>query len=121
MMKRWLLVFTVVALSLLTVSPALAQEDMGCAHDAATIAALRDCVVHAREMGHIDSDRVAERLLNTLDRAQAKLDLGKVVAAIDKLEDFVELVQAQSGRHIEPLHAERLIQHAQLVIATLDD
>ncbi len=37
-MKRWLFVLMVVALSLLAVSPVLAHEDMGCAHDATTIA-----------------------------------------------------------------------------------
>ena len=120
-MKRGLLVFMVVALSLLTVSPALAQEDMGCAHDTTTIASLRECVVHAREMGHIDSDRVAQKLLKKLDQAQAKLNNGKVEAAIEKLEGFIEIVQEQSGKHIDPMHAEHLIQHAQLVIATLDD
>ena len=120
-MKRSLLVFIVVALSLLAVSPVLAQEDMGCAHDTATIAALRECVVHAREMGHIDSDRVAQKLLKQLDKAQAYLDRGKVDKAIDKLEDFVEQVQEQSGRHIDPVHAEHLIEHAQMVIAALDD
>ncbi len=77
-MKRWLFVFMVVALSLLAVSPALAHEDMGCAHDETTIASLRECVVHAREMGHIDSDRVAQNLLKKLDKAQASLDSGKV-------------------------------------------
>ena len=41
-MKRWLFVVMVMALSLLTVSPVLAHEDMGCAHDATTIASLRD-------------------------------------------------------------------------------
>ena len=59
-MKRWLFVVMVMALSLLAVSPALAHEDMGCAHDATTIASLRECVVHARDMGHIDSERVAQ-------------------------------------------------------------
>jgi hypothetical protein len=118
-MKRWLFVLTVVALSLLTVSPALAQEDMGCAHEEATIASLRECVVHAREMGHIDSDRVAQNLLKKLDKAQAYLDCGKVDKAIDKLEDFVEKVQDQSGRHIDPMHAEHLIHHAHMVIAAL--
>ena len=119
-MKRWLLVFMVVALSLLLVSPALAQEDMGCTHDVATIASLRECVVHAREMGHIDSDRVAQNLLRKLDQAQAKLDGGKVDAAIEKLEGFIEIVQEQSGQHIDPMHAEHLIEHAQMVIAALD-
>lgn len=120
-MKRWLFVFLVVALSLLAVSPVLAQEDLGCAHDVATIAALRECVVHAREMGHIDSDRVAQSLLKKLDQAQAMLDGGKVDAAIEKLEGFIEIVQEQAGQHIDQVHAEHLIEHAQLVIAALDD
>ena len=120
-MKRGLLVLTVVALSLLAVSPALAHEDTGCAHDTTTIASLRECVVHAREMGHIDSDQLAQNLLKKLDKAQAYLDRGKVEKAIDKLEDFVEQVEEQSGRHIDPMHAEHLIEHAQMVIAALDD
>ena len=118
-MKRVLFIFIVVALSLLAVSPALAQEDLGCAHDVATIASLRECVVHAREMGHIDSDRVAQNLLKKLDKAQASLDSGKVNSAIDKLEGFVETVEEQSGQHIVPIHAEHLIHHAHMVIAAL--
>ena len=119
-MKRCLFVFMAVALSLLAVSPVLAHEDMGCAHDATTIASLRECVIHAREMGHIDSDRVAQNLLKKLDKAQANLNHDKVDNAIDKLEDFVEKVQEQSGKHIDPVHAEHLIHHAHMVIAALD-
>lgn len=118
-MKRWLLVMTVVALSLLAVSPVLAREEMGCAHDETTIASLRECVLHARKMGHIDSDQMAQNLLKKLDKAQTSLDSGKVSSAIDKLQDFVETVQEQSGEHIDPEHAEHLIHHAHLVIAAL--
>jgi hypothetical protein len=118
-MKRGLLVFMVIALSLLAVSPVLAHEDMGCAHDATTIASLRECVVHAREMGHIDSDGLTRSLLNKLDQAQARLDRGQVDKAIDKLEDFVEKVEKQSGKHIDPMHAEHLIHHAHMVIMAL--
>jgi len=118
-MKRWLFVIMVMALSLLAVSPVLAHEDMGCAHDVTTIASLRECVVHAQDMGHIDNDRVAQNLLKKLDKAQANLDRGKVDGAIDKLEDFVEMVQEQSGKHIDPTHAEHLIHHAHMVIAAL--
>jgi hypothetical protein len=118
-MKRWLFIFMAMALSLLAVSPVLAQEDMGCTHEVATIASLRECVVHAREMGHIDNDGVARSLLNKLDQAQAKLDRGQVNKAIDKLEDFVEKVEKQSGKHIDPMHAEHLIEHAQMVTAAL--
>jgi hypothetical protein len=108
-----------VALSLLAVSPALANEDMGCAHDVATIASLRECVVHARDMGYIDNAGIARSLLKKLDKAQANLDRGKVDDAIDNLEDFVEMVQEQSGKHIDPMHAEHLIHHAHMVIAAL--
>ena len=118
-MKRRLFVVMVMALSLLTVSPVLAHEDMGCAQDATTIASLRECVVHARDMGHIDSERVAQSLLKKLDKAQANLDRGKVDDAIDKLEDFVEMVEDQSGEHIDPMHAEHLVHHAQMVIMAL--
>lgn len=108
-----------VMLSLLAVSPALAHEDTGCAHEATTIASLRDCVMHAWEMGHIDSDSLAHSLLKKLDRAQTKFDLGKVDDAIDKLEDFINKVEDQSGKHIDPMHAEHLIHHAHMVIAAL--
>jgi hypothetical protein len=94
---------------------------MGCAHDVATIASLRECVVHAWEMGHIDSDRVAQKLLEKLDQAQAKLDSGKVEAAIEKLEGFIEIVEGQAGKHIDALHAEHLIHHAHMVIAALEE
>ncbi len=117
-MRRWLLVCAA-ALSLLAVSPALAHEESGCVHDATTIASLRDCVVHAWEMGHIDSDNLAQNLLKKLDQAQTKLDRGKVEDAIDKLEDFVNKVENQSGKHIDPVHAEHLIHHAHLVMAAL--
>ena len=118
-MKRWLLFLIVTTLALLAVSPVLAQEDMGCTHDDPTIAALRECVVHAREMGHIDSDQVAQSLLKKLDKAQASLDDGKGSNAIGKLEGFIEEVQEQAGEHIDPIHAEHLIEHAQMVIAAL--
>jgi hypothetical protein len=62
---------------------------------------------------------VAQNLLKKLDKAQAYHDRGKVDKAIDKLEDFVEQVQDQSGKHIDPLHAEHLIHHTDMVIAAL--
>ena len=118
-MKRWWLVLTVVALSLLAVVPALAHEETDCVHDATTIASLRECVEHAWDEGHIDSDQLAQNLLKKIDKAQASLNSGKVSSAIDKLRDFVETVQEQSGEHIDPVHAEHLIHHAHLVIAAL--
>jgi hypothetical protein len=70
-------------------------------------------------MGYIDRDRLAEKLLRKIDKVQASLDRGEVDDAIDKLEDFVEMVREQSGQHIDPMHADHLIEHAQMVIAAL--
>ena len=121
MMKRWLYVFMVVALSLLAVSPALAHEDMGCAHDETTIESLIDCVMHAWEMGHITNDQVAQNLLKKLDMAQARLVSGKVNNAIGLLQGFIEAVEEQAGETIDPMHAEHLIHHAHMVIAALSN
>jgi DNA-binding SARP family transcriptional activator len=43
------------------------------------------------------------QFLHQLRQAQAYLDRGKVEKAIDKLEDFVEQVEEQAGKHIDPL------------------
>jgi hypothetical protein len=118
-MKRGLLTLLALMLCLVAVSPTLAQEEMGCTHEDTTIASLRECVVHAVEMGYITNDNVAQNLLKKLDLAQAKLDSGKVEAAIGLLYGFIEAVEEQAGETIDAMHAEHLIQHAHMVIAAL--
>ncbi len=114
-----LLVMLVVVLGVTMTAPALAQEGDTCVHDIATIAALRECVRHAVEEGHIDKQAIAQSLLAKLDDAQGALDQGQIDNAIDALNAFVRNVQAQSGKHIVVEHASHLIEHAQLVIAAL--
>ena len=101
------------------VAPAMAHEGDTCAHDTPTIEALRDCVVHAQEHGHIDNQGITQSLLALLDAAQAALDQGQTSAAIDALNAFIHLVEAQSGKHIVAEHASHLVEHAQLVIDAL--
>lgn len=113
----------VVLLALLTTAlalPAFASDEHMCNHDMnMDIASLQHCVNHALEMGHITNAGVGNALLAKLDGAQAALDRGQPAVAVNKLNAFINQVQAQSGKHIDPVHAEHLIMHAQMVIATL--
>jgi hypothetical protein len=111
-------VLALFVLTLVTVSPALAQEG-GCSHDEATIESLHHCVQHALTEGHIDNAGVAQSLLAKLDSAQAALDRGKTEAAIKKLQAFMQEVAAQSGKHIVAEHAGHLLEHAQHVLDAL--
>ena len=112
----------VVLLALLTAAlavPVFASEEHMCTHDMNTIESLHHCVNHALEMGHITNAGVANALLAKLDGAQAALDRGQPAVAVNKLNSFINQLQAQSGNHIDPVHAEHLIMHAQMVIAAL--
>jgi len=99
---------------------AQAHDDMMCQGDMTTIASLRHCVQHAYEMGHVDNVGVATSLLAKLDAAQAAADRGQKTLAIHLLEAFVTEVQAQAGVHIDPVHAEHMVMHADMVIQALD-
>ena len=61
MKKLLFVVLTLMAVSLMVAAPALAKRPSGdeCAHDVATVEALRDCVEHAIHHGHIDDPEVA--------------------------------------------------------------
>lgn len=117
---RMLSVVVLIALlAVVAVVPASAMEEHTCSHDMNTIESLHHCVNHALEMGHISNAGVANALLAKLDGAQAAADRGQTAVAINKLNAFVNQVQAQSGVHIDPMHAEHLIMHAQMVISAL--
>lgn len=117
-MKKIVSILSLIALLALVV-PAYAQESHACPHEGDTIANLRDCVVHAAEMGHIDSQGVADSLLSKLDEAQSYYDAGQIKDAVGSLKAFIKQVKAQSGKHIDPMHAEHMIQHANAVIAAI--
>lgn len=125
-MKRRLIIVAValfalvafVGFNLLSPGIARAQTTDECALTP-TIASLTTCVEHAASQGIITSQGVANSLLAKLDAAQAALDRGLTSVAINNLQAFIHEVQAQAGKHIEAMHAEHMVMHAQLVIQAL--
>ena len=120
-MKSLFMALIVMMLSLVIVSPALAQaEDVCPNHDTATIQALSQCVQHASTQDIINNPGITKSLLAKLDAAQAADDQGRPAVAVNILQAFANEVQAQAGKHIVPaVHAEHLLQHTQLVIGAL--
>jgi predicted negative regulator of RcsB-dependent stress response len=124
MMKLRFVVLVCVALaafvgfSLVNAGTARAQTTDECVHQP-TIASLEACVQHAADQGFIDNQGIANSLLAKLDAAQAAFDRGQTEVAIKNLEAFIHEVQAQAGKHIDQMHAEHLVMHAQMVIQAL--
>ena len=121
MKKSLFVVLTLMAVSLMVAAPALAHDGDECAHNVATVAALRDCVEHAIHHGHITDAEVAQGLLDKLDAAQAAVDRGRNDVAVNVLMAFVNEVEAQAGKSILEPHASHLIEHAEIVIAALSE
>ena len=107
-----------VGFNLLNPGTARAQTNDDCALTP-TIASLATCVEHAASQGIITSQGVANSLLAKLDAAQSALDRGQTSAAISNLQAFINEVQAQAGKHIDAMHAQHMVMHAQLVIQAL--
>jgi hypothetical protein len=84
-----------------------------------TIASLEAWVEHAAQQGFIDNQGITNSLLAKLDAAQAAFDRGQTSVAINKVQAFINEVQAQAGKHIEQMHAGHLVEHAQMVIQAL--
>jgi len=102
-----------VLMSLLLATPVLASDGHSCEHEP-TVQSLRNCVVHADSVGHIDNGGITKSLLAKLDAAQAALDKEQPAVAVNHLEAFV-----QKDKHIGEPHATHMIMHAQQVIAAL--
>lgn len=119
-MKRivWTLLVALLVFSFAV--PASAQDDMDtCPHGSATISDLRACLEHAVMMGFVDNQGVALSLFAKIDAAQAALDNGQSMAAVDILGSLIDQLGAQSGVHIDAEHAAHMITHTQQVIAAL--
>lgn len=117
-MRILILALIAVALGLSAAPPVSAAEMEDCSH-APTIAALRSCVQHAIEHGHIDNPGVGQSLLAKLDSAQRSVDRSQPAVAINQLEAFIHELDAQAGTHIETEHAAHMRTHAQEVIVAL--
>jgi hypothetical protein len=116
--RRWQIIgVLVILLSMALVTPALAHEGHECDHHhhLATIESLADHVEHAAMMGHISNAGVANSLLAKLSAAQAALDRGQTVVAVNNLNAFVNQLEAQAGNQVLEPHASCLIHHAHQV------
>src|SRR6266567_3273603 len=126
MMKRRLVVTAValvalvafVGFNLLSTGTARAQTGDGCVHQP-TIDSLETCVEHAASQGLINSKGVTQSLLAKLDAAEEAIEEGHTSQAIHLLRAFIHEVEAQSGKHIDPMHAQDMVMHAQMVIDAL--
>jgi hypothetical protein len=114
-----LVVLTLMAMSRMAVTPTRTQEADMCAHDDPTVEALRDCVEHAIDHGHIDDAEVAQSLLDKLDAAQAAVERRQDTPAVNILRAFIPSVEAQAGKSVLEPHAGHLVAHVQIVIEEL--
>ena len=69
--------------------------------------------------GKIDNSGIQNSLVKKLQGVQDAVKKGQIVPAINKLQVFINEVQAQSGKHITTDAANQLIADAQWVIAHL--
>jgi len=108
-----LMLFLAVAL----VSRAHASDGHDC--NEATVVSLYVCVQQAIDDGHISNAGVGNSLLRKVDAALAAEDRGKPSVAARILEAFINEVDAQAGIHIDWVHADHMIAHAEHVISDL--
>ena len=111
-------VIAFVIFSLVGASPAKAQASDGCLLDT-TVQSLQICVEHAADQGFIDNQGVANSLLAKLGVAQNAVDRYQPTVAINQLQALIREVRAQAGKHIDQIHAEHMIGHAQIVIQAM--
>ena len=115
--RYFLLALVWLALSLSFVSRAHASDGMDC--DQSTVESLYHCVHHAAEMGHISNVGVADSLLVKVAAADDALARQRTNAAVRILVAFINEVEAQAGIHIDAMHAEHMIMHAEMIISGL--
>src|SRR5581483_11961415 len=113
MRRRFVLFFllalmAIVGLNLLSTGTAQAQTRAGCV-DQPTITSLKMCVEEASNQGIIDKQSVTHRLLGKLNAAQEALEDGHTTQAIHKLKSFIQVVQDQTGKHIDRTHAQHMM------------
>jgi len=85
----------------------------------ATIDSLIATVNVLAGQGKIDDPKIVKSLLDRLNDARVAAQGGKKAVAISKLQDFIDQVNAQRGRHITVDAAQILVTDAQYVIGTL--
>jgi len=86
---------------------------------AATIDSLIASVNLFATQAKIDDSKTVKSLLAKLNDAKQAAERGNKATAINKLQEFIELVRAQNGRHITVDAAQILIADTQYAIGTL--
>ena len=118
-MKRVVTAAIAIVVGLAAFGPVAAQDMGMCPHEE-TVQSLRSCVLHARELAHIDNPGITRSLLAKLDAAATALERDQTAVAINILESFASEVGAQNGKHILAPHAAHLEMHARMVIDALN-
>ena len=118
-MKLGSITLALLVLSLALFSPALAQEEEHCDHEAQAIDSLRHCVEPAYAEGHITNIGIYRALVGQLSAAQAAVERGQTSVAINLLQAFIYTVDTQVDRAILEPHAGHLLEHANAVLAAL--
>ena len=119
-MRSLVVALLVGVLALTVAAPALAADMVGCDHPMEpTLESLHHCVMHAAEQGIVDNSGVATSLLSKVGAAQLAYDRGQSAAAAKIVQAFILELQAQSGKHIAPDHAQHMTDHAVMVIEAL--
>jgi hypothetical protein len=85
----------------------------------ATLDSLTAAVNLFAAQGQIDDSRMVRSLLSKLEDAKDAIARGSNKAAINKLNEFIDQVNAQVGQHITASAAQLLVTDARYVIATL--
>ncbi len=88
---------------------ATSTQTSGDCAQAPTIDSLETCVKDAADHGFITSERVVRHLLAKLDAAEEALEDDHTSQSIHLLKAFIHEVKAQSGKHIDPMHADHLV------------
>ena len=114
------IVMAFIIVSLVGASPAKAQASDGCPLDT-TVQSLQICVQYAADQGFIDNQGVANSFLAKLGAAQNAVNRNQPDVAINQLQAFIQEVQAQAGKHIDAMHAEHMVAHAQAVVQALKE
>jgi len=85
----------------------------------ATLDSLTAAVNYFAQNGEIDGNKLWKSLLGKLNEAQEAVRRGNTNVAVSKLKDFIDQLNAQSGKHITTNAASLLITDAGYVIGQL--
>jgi hypothetical protein len=81
---------------------------------------LRENLIVAKELGQIKGDGIYNSLSQKVDNAEKQSTKGQKKAAANTLTSFINEVQAQTGKHIDPFAAKVLKEDAEILKKNLE-